>query len=996
MKINISKVLSLFLFGSFLAATTSQARVTVTETATETRYEIEIEKVSFERVEIENREFQKAKLKGVDGYNGILFREGYPEIPVVRILVNSAPTIQTSKPNMKSAKFLPAPILPAQASLPKIKGATAPFVMNGAIYKSNMSWPKTDYSVTKAGSLRGQEQFMVTLHPFIYSPSMNRYVVQNRFVVVVPKTAKVSKQKSTAAESMVFIVGEKFKESPSLQQYAQLKKSLGYHVDFIEIGSEIQSPDQIRAEIQKLFARSSSRLSHAIIIGDAEDVPGRSSDLIAGVTDHYYRAIDTADYASDINGPDIGVGRISVTNETELATVLEKYTRYQVGVFQTEQWLNGGAFLATDDRYQVAEGSHNYAIEKYTAPAGYSGIFPQPNTAGGDQLYAITHRVPNSTVQEAMRAGRTLINYSGHGATEFWDAPSVTQEDVRAINHEALPFVISNACITGQFTIPESFGETWQRHAQGAIMFWGSMDNTYWDEDDILEKRMYDAIYRDSKLQFSEITDESLRGVWQFYGGEGRSAYYWETYVTFGDPAIRFRTRATQALKIEGPAVVPYGLQEISYRITNENGQPLKNARVALHVAQGSYVRSAITDAEGRAAFHLEESLIPGSTLEVSAVADNARLEKKLLQIISSEDPFLSFQDFRVNDRSDGLVSLGESVQLSFRLRNLGNSGTRGGTAVIKSVEGPAEIVNGLMFFNSIGGNRDAEPTHGGFQLKINSEAAVREGIRLVIHWQTHEGIEGETTQTFHVAKGVLSVSQIDFGDAGRGIRRGQGGELYISVKNTGNETIRGARLIPKAGALLSEIRGEIKIAELAPGAEERISMPLLASVLESAENGSRATFELSGAYDSRAQEVELLSESGFTVGVLERTVIEASGLAIAIPDNGAAVSSSMQLIQNGLITHVGIAIDIAHSYVGDLSVKLRHPDGTEITLHDQDNGGQENLIVQYGLEGQALPALNALIGKAIEGEWKLIVQDHASNDVGTLNAVKLIVQAYQ
>jgi hypothetical protein len=67
------------------------------------------------------------------------------------------------------------------------------------------------------------------------------------------------------------------------------------------------------------------------------------------------------------------------------------------------------------------------------------------------------------------------------------------------------------------------------------------MDSSYWDEDDILERRMFDGIFTQKKLNFGEITDHALSEVWKHYGGKNRSAYYWETYHVFGDPSINLR-----------------------------------------------------------------------------------------------------------------------------------------------------------------------------------------------------------------------------------------------------------------------------------------------------------------------------------------------------------------------------------------------------------------------------------------------------------------------
>ena len=72
-------------------------------------------------------------------------------------------------------------------------------------------------------------------------------------------------------------------------------------------------------------------------------------------------------------------------------------------------------------------------------------------------------------------------------------------------------------------------------------MYWGSMDSTYWDEDDVLERRMFDGIFTGGKTTFGAITEFALREVAKQYGGSGRSDYYFETYHMFGDPSITLR-----------------------------------------------------------------------------------------------------------------------------------------------------------------------------------------------------------------------------------------------------------------------------------------------------------------------------------------------------------------------------------------------------------------------------------------------------------------------
>ena len=109
--------------------------------------------------------------------------------------------------------------------------------------------------------------------------------------------------------------------------------------------------------------------------------------------------------------------------------------------------------------WKIAEATHNYVIENYTSENGFLGTFPKKNQDGGDKLYAITYEAETKDVLKAINKGRFLINYSGHGTRTSWKGPEVQIEDIYKLENKALPYVISNACLTGDFAHEEeSFG----------------------------------------------------------------------------------------------------------------------------------------------------------------------------------------------------------------------------------------------------------------------------------------------------------------------------------------------------------------------------------------------------------------------------------------------------------------------------------------------------------------------------------------------------------
>lgn len=104
----------------------------------------------------------------------------------------------------------------------------------------------------------------------------------------------------------------------------------------------------------------------------------------------------------------------------------------------------------------------------------------------------------------------------------------------------------------------------------------------------------------------------------------------------------------------------------------------------------------------------------------------------------------------------------------------------------------------------------------------------------------------------------------------------------------------------------------------------------------------------------------------------------------LAIPDNNAAgITHVLPVTSDGRIKRLTVAVDIAHTFIGDLRVSLTTPAGKTAVLHNRAGGGQDNLVTAFRSED--IPALAALLGDQAKGNWRLQVVDLANADVGTL-----------
>ena len=103
------------------------------------------------------------------------------------------------------------------------------------------------------------------------------------------------------------------------------------------------------------------------------------------------------------------------------------------------------------------------------------------------------------------------------------------------------------------------------------------------------------------------------------------------------------------------------------------------------------------------------------------------------------------------------------------------------------------------------------------------------------------------------------------------------------------------------------------------------------------------------------------------------------NGTDVTINDN-ATVNSPIAVSGrsgNGLAS-TSVAVNIVHTYKGDLKVDLVAPDGSVYVLHNRSGGSTDNINATYTVN---------LSGEVLNGTWNLRVNDNASGDTGYINS---------
>ena len=331
---------------------------------------------------------------------------------------------------------------------------------------------------------------------------------------------------------------------PTLQPLVDLKTSQGFSVTVAGLSTAGSTPEAIKSYIQSAYNNWSIAPTYVLLVGDLDNgaatMPAFTGESSGKATDNYYGTVDGSDWV-----PDIFVGRLPARSTSQLTTMINNLIAYN-NYSGSESWVMKAALLASSDSsyWDIAEATQNYVISNDTLPAGYSGTFPSNPQAGGDKLYAHTYSASNGNVMSSLNNGRAIVAYSGHGSQVSWGGPSLNQSNIRSLsNSGALSVVASFACLTGDYNVTESFGETWLLQAnKGAVAFIGSAASTYWGSDDIMERAMMDALY-------SNDASANVVGSFMFAGlmaveserygtGTAQSRYYWESYNLLGDPSL--------------------------------------------------------------------------------------------------------------------------------------------------------------------------------------------------------------------------------------------------------------------------------------------------------------------------------------------------------------------------------------------------------------------------------------------------------------------------
>jgi hypothetical protein len=507
---------------------------------------------------------------------------GAPRLPVIRrsLVVPDGVDVRvtwsgTASTNTLAALGLAAPLAPLQRPIPKVPGARAAraFDWDRAAYANDVFAPATPVTVVEGGRFAGRRLVVLEVAPCAYNPVQTTLITLARLTVTLTwhggraATAPLSPREATllgqialntaapatamAAPGRLLIISAP-ELQPALAPFAEHKAALGWSVDLTNTTVGV-STNVIRDFVRARYADMTTRPDAVLLVGDVDSVPqfvSREEDYPD--TDLYYGCMDEGDDWL----PELPVGRFSATNAAQVAAILAKTMAYETTAHGA--WTKRAAFIASSDFAAITEATHDWTIAAHMASNGFAC----------DRLYSKTCTATPARVIAAFNDGRLLGIYSGHGKPTNWFDPPFFQHTVNSLtNYGQYPIICSFACWTGAYgnpAIAECFAETWLRAADaGAVLVWASSVYSYWDEDDALQRALFEALFTEHTWAFGAAAMRAkyrYRDMYPVSGPSGATVTtrrYFEMYNIFGDPTLELLQRHNAMLSTAPSPIRP-------------------------------------------------------------------------------------------------------------------------------------------------------------------------------------------------------------------------------------------------------------------------------------------------------------------------------------------------------------------------------------------------------------------------------------------------------
>jgi len=624
----LSLLLALGLWAETIVISDYQNQVRLMNSAqSSSRLEMTLGSFEFDEVTIDGQVWYLPHIKKA----GLTLEAGYPQVPVLAgsVIIPATAKMELSIVESEYVE-LHMPIAPSKGNLTRdINPETVPFAFS-ELYSSDASYPLEHTYITEPFIIRDYRGITVRFQPFVYYPAQNITRIYTRLVVDVQQngtdlTNSFSTPKTSYApefrgiyENMFLNFGDA--KYPSLDEEGRIlviknsmfdaaiipwvdwKRQMGHTVDVVDVSVAGPTANQIKTFIQNQYDLNNG-LKYVQIMGDAPQVPSLSSG--GGGSDPSYALLAGGD-----SYPDIYVGRFSAQTVAEMNTQILRSVHYERDIQEGSMWLHNAMGIASNEGggsqgdMGESDQQHMELIRTDLLGYGYTTVDQMYQTMGATAAQVSTH----------VNSGRGFINYVGHGSDTSWVTTGFNNNNVNALTNDyMLPFIVSVACVNGNFVSQTCFAEAWLRatnnsngNPTGAIAMYASTINQGWNPPMRGQDEITDLLIAEQKQTIGGLFFNGSSKMIEVYGTSGISEY--KCWTIFGDASLMVRTKNPTLMTAQYNPVLLIGMSNLLV-------QTEANARLTLSQNNVIY-GNAVADAGGTALINLD--ILPTEPMDLT------------------------------------------------------------------------------------------------------------------------------------------------------------------------------------------------------------------------------------------------------------------------------------------------------------------------------------------------------------------------------------------
>ncbi len=598
----------------------------------ETIIDVHVKNIHLETIEANGESFQLLKISGYKFFSAV----GKPKLPAIRKTIAVPENIVSVKAVVIESSFTTHPgyrMYPMQK--PQKDGEeTLAFVIDEMVYSQDSYYPEDIVEVGNLATWRDLHIVTLAIAPVQYNPVTSvlkvydhlkvklEYTVaeplsgttDSKSKVIEPKFDRMYREQILNYDSLDFIVGEPDYESMrdegeileassdivdgerdgipndtsikylsirhrDCSEYSTLKPLLDWHrqcgLPCTSIAlSGTQTPESIKDTISNYYNKY-PELEFVLLVGDITCLPwhpnwgGEEDDELPG--DHWFACLTGGDNP-DL-WPEVAVGRLPVTDNAELAEVVDKILAYSKNA-PSGGWVNNALLVA---HKEAAPGKYQGCKEEIRT-ATYSDSF-NFQTAYGASIAAGGDGATNDDLSGAINDGVGIVNYRGHGAYgfpsdrpwgTFWGAQAGannpapwntageeywTTDALNLANGSRTPVVFSISCMNNALDNPSNdcLGEAFVMQDEGAVAFLGASRPSYTTPNHDFDKNLFDALGNEDIHEIGWVLNDANAELLADYGAGSTYMDNLKIYLWLGDPAMKVWTQG------------PFNFQSVTY-----------------------------------------------------------------------------------------------------------------------------------------------------------------------------------------------------------------------------------------------------------------------------------------------------------------------------------------------------------------------------------------------------------------------------------------------